>query len=368
MDKKLFKILILLLLFIPNNVYGVTINDLEEKLRYLESLDSNKLSSSELSNLTYEIMDIDIIKNDIKNKIKEKEELINSYQDLLEQKKLEANEYLKFLQLSGLSNAYLEYIFGAENFADLMNKKASEMGLVNSHFATPHGLDQEKHYTTAYELACMADYGLNIPKFKEIVNSKSYNITINARSSLIGNTNELLGSLNGVYGVKTGFTNGAGRCLVTSCKRDDLDIITVVLGADTKKIRTLDSMKLIEYAYQNYKVIDIKKIVDEQFEKWKYLNKNRIYINKAKENEIDLKIEDMQYNKIAILKQKSDDVKIEVNSLYYLEAPVHEKQVIGNVKVKISDTTITTLKIFNTKTIAKKEIFDYFIDFLSLVP
>ncbi len=257
---------------------------------------------------------------------------------------------------------------GIDKFADLMNKKASEMGLVNSHFVTPHGLDQEKHYTTAYELACMADYGLNIPKFKEIVNSKSYNITINARSSLIGNTNELLGSLNGVYGVKTGFTNGAGRCLVTSCKRDDLDIITVVLGADTKKIRTLDSMKLIEYAYQNYKVIDIKKIVDEQFEKWKYLNKNRIYINKAKENEIDLKIEDMQYNKIAILKQKSDDVKIEVNSLYYLEAPVHEKQVIGNVKVKISDTTITTLKIFNTKTIAKKEIFDYFIDFLSLVP
>ncbi len=62
MDKKLFKILILLILFIPNNVYGVTINVLEEKLRYLESLNSNKLSSSELSNLTYEIMDIDIIK------------------------------------------------------------------------------------------------------------------------------------------------------------------------------------------------------------------------------------------------------------------------------------------------------------------
>lgn len=94
---------------------------------------------------------------------------------------------------------------GIEGFADLMNKKASEMGLINSHFVTPHGLDQEKHYTTAYELACMADYALNIPKFKEVVNSKSYNIRINARSSLIGNTNELLGNLNGVYGVKTGF-------------------------------------------------------------------------------------------------------------------------------------------------------------------
>ena len=122
MDKKLFKILILLILFIPNNVYGVTINDLEEKLRYLESLNSNKLSSSELSNLTYEIMDIDIIKNDIKNKIKEKEELINSYQDLLEQKKVETNEYLKFLQLSGLSNAYLEYIFDSNTVTEFIYK------------------------------------------------------------------------------------------------------------------------------------------------------------------------------------------------------------------------------------------------------
>lgn len=91
---------------------------------------------------------------------------------------------------------------GIEEFADMMNKKAKELGLINSHFITPHGLDKEKHYTTAYELACMADYALKIPKFKEIVSSKNYNITINARSNLIGNTNELLGNLNGVYGVK----------------------------------------------------------------------------------------------------------------------------------------------------------------------
>ena len=119
-----------------------------------------------------------------------------------------------------------------EGFAKLMNEKAAEMGLVNSHFVTPHGLDEKEHYTTAYELACMADYALEIPKFKEIVGSKTYNITINGRSSIISNTNELLGNLSGVYGIKTGFTNGAGRCLVTACKRGDLDIITVVLGAE----------------------------------------------------------------------------------------------------------------------------------------
>ena len=257
---------------------------------------------------------------------------------------------------------------GIEGFADLMNKKASEMGLVNSHFVTPHGLDQDKHYTTAYELACMADYALNIPKFKEIVNSKNYNITINARSSLIGNTNELLGSLNGVYGVKTGFTNDAGRCLVTACKRDNLDIITVVLGADTKKIRTLDSIKLIEYAYKNYEVIDIKKNIKEQFENWKYLNEKRIYINKAKQKNINLEIENLDYSKIAVKKTEIDNIKIEINSLYYLEAPVEEGKIIGSAKVQINEKTIANLNIKNKQMIEKKNIFDYFIDFLSLVP
>ena len=257
---------------------------------------------------------------------------------------------------------------GIEGFVDLMNKKASEMGLVNSHFVTPHGLDQDKHYTTAYELACMADYALNIPKFKEIVNSKSYNITINARSSLIGNTNELLGSLNGVYGVKTGFTNGAGRCLVTACKRDDLDIITVVLGADTKKIRTLDSIKLIEYEYKNYEVIDIEKNIKEQFENWKYLNEKRIYINKAKQKNINLEIENLDYSKIAVKKTEIDNVKIEINSLYYLEAPVEEGKIIGNAKVQINEKTIANLNIKNNQTIEKKGIFDYFIEFLLLIP
>lgn len=256
---------------------------------------------------------------------------------------------------------------GIEEFADMMNKKAKELGLINSHFITPHGLDKEKHYTTAYELACMADYALKIPKFKEIVSSKNYNITINARSNLIGNTNELLGNLNGVYGVKTGFTNEAGRCLVTACKREDLDIITVVLGADTKKYRTSDSIKLIEYAYKNYEVIDIEKKIKEQFENWKQLNCNRIYINKAKQEKIDLDIESLGYSKIAIKKTDIDNIKMEINSLYYLEAPVEKGKIIGNAKIQINGETIANLNIKNKQVIEKKNIFDYFIDFLSLV-
>ena len=78
------------------------------------------------------------------------------------------------------------------NFAELMNDKAEKMGLEHSHFVTPHGLDNEEHYTTAYELAIMADYALNIEKFAEVVRTKSYTVNINGYPKNINNTNELL--------------------------------------------------------------------------------------------------------------------------------------------------------------------------------
>ena len=105
-----------------------------------------------------------------------------------------------------------------------MNKKAEEIGLKNTHFVTPHGLDDIEHYTTAYELAVLTDYALKNETFSKIVNTKSTTISINNVPRSIYNTNELLGTLNGVDGVKTGFTNNAGRCLVTSCTRDNNQI------------------------------------------------------------------------------------------------------------------------------------------------
>ncbi|MCI9087509.1 MAG: D-alanyl-D-alanine carboxypeptidase [Clostridia bacterium] len=255
-----------------------------------------------------------------------------------------------------------------EGFAEIMNKTAQEMGWVNSHFITPHGLDAKGHYTTAYELACMADYALQNPKFKEIVSTKTYTVTINGRPQVISNTNELLGYLDGVYGVKTGFTNGANRCLVTACKRGDFDIITVVLGADTKKIRTQDSISLIEYTHKNYQVVNLEEIIKEKFENWKQLNERRIYINKGKTNQIHIQLEEMSYKTMTIKNTEVDNIELEMNSLYYLQAPVQEKQTIGNVKVYIKDKTIGTLNIQNQKVIEKKGIKDYFMDFLSLLP
>ena len=124
-----------------------------------------------------------------------------------------------------------------KGFSELMNQKASDLGLTNTHFETPHGLDSDEHYTTAYELAILTNYALQNKIFSQIVGTKNYTVTINGYPKNLSNTNELLGTFDGVYGVKTGFTNGANRCLVTACKRNDMDIICVVLGADTKKFR-----------------------------------------------------------------------------------------------------------------------------------
>lgn len=251
-------------------------------------------------------------------------------------------------------------------FAQMMNNKALELGLKNTHFVVPHGLDIDGHYTTAYELAKIADYALKNPKIKQMVSSKTHTVYINNRPMIINNTNELLGSLDGVYGVKTGFTNGAGRCLVTSCKRGGIDIITVVLGADTKKMRTADSIKLIEYANKNFNMIDIKEKVLDEFSKWKGLNENRITINKGTA-QMELELEELEFDKMAVKNTQVDNIKVEVNSVYYFEAPVEEKCVVGNLKIMIGNDTIKVLNIYNKHGIEKKSVKYYIFEFLKIL-
>lgn len=252
-----------------------------------------------------------------------------------------------------------------EGFAEMMNNKAKELGLTNTHFVTPHGLDEDEHYTTAEELAKMADYAMGIPKFKEIVNTKTYTVRINNNPKTLTNTNELLGSLSGVYGIKTGFTNGAGRCLVTGCKRGNLDIITVVLGADTKKIRTSDSIKLIEYAFKNFQLVDVEEKVLQQFEEWNRINSNRIIINKCKNSNIKLELDEINNKKMAIKNTDLDNITIEINAIYYFEAPLEKNQIIGTAKVKLGEEVIEVLNIRNINKIEKKQVEDYIMEFLA---
>ena len=194
-------------------------------------------------------------------------------------------------------------------FADMMNEKAKELHLTSTHFVTPHGLDNSEHYTTAVELAKIADYAMENEMFCKIVGTKIATIYINGYEKQIANTNELLGNLNGVVGIKTGFTNNAGRCLVTETRRDNMDIIVVVLGADTKKFRTQDSVKLIEYTYSNYEMVDVENLIKNEFENWKNINLQRIKIIKGKSNVINLRLSEIEIKQMAMNKSDIDKIK-----------------------------------------------------------
>lgn len=256
--------------------------------------------------------------------------------------------------------ALAEHVGGCvEGFADLMNEKARQLNLSNTHFVTPHGLDNEEHYTTAYELAIMADNALKNNTFSSIVGTKNITININGKPRNLSNTNELLGSMAGVYGVKTGFTNGANRCLVTSCKRENLDIITVVLGADTKKFRTQDSIKLINYAMNNYKEINMENKIQDEFQKWKKENKDKIYINKGVKNTTEYKLEEQLNNYITIKNTQENDIKIEINTLNYYEAPLQEGTTIGVLTVKVSGQVKLIKNIHVAQTVKKKNMINY---------
>lgn len=255
--------------------------------------------------------------------------------------------------------ALAEHVGGSvKGFAELMNEKAIELGLTNTHFVTPHGLDDANHYTTALELAKLTDYAMDNETFAKIVGTKSTTIYINNQSRQINNTNELLGVLNGVVGVKTGFTNNAGRCLVTETKRNNMDIITIVLGADTKKDRTKDSVNLIEYTFSKYKMYNLEEQIIEEFNKWKNINEKRILIIKGKQSNPKLALGAIEKATIPIC--NNDKIEYSINALTEVEAPVEQWNVMGTLTVKLNGEILENIDIVNVNEVQKRDWKDYF--------
>ncbi len=283
--------------------------------------------------------------------------------------KITVNNLLYGLMLCSGNDAAIQIAVSiggsVEGFANLMNKKAQDLGLENTHFVTPHGLDEPEHYTTAYELALIADYALNNEKIAEVVKTKTYTVTINGYSKTINNTNELLGYLNGVNGVKTGFTNGAGRCLVTSVSRNGFNIITVVLGADTKKIRTKDSISLIEYTYSNYELVNLEEIINEKFNEWRKINEKRINVYKGKRNNIKTKLEDYNNKIYPIKKDNIKDINVKFKNIQInFEAPICTNTKVGELVLKVCDKEIMNIEILTNENIERKGIKEYIVQCL----
>ncbi len=143
---------------------------------------------------------------------------------------------------------------GVEEFASLMNKKAEEIGAVDTKFKNPNGLDEEGHYTTAYDLALITAYAMKNDIFRKIVSTYQTTVTGPEGKRYLTNHNKLLRRMDGCIGVKTGFTKKSGRCLVSACERDGVTLVGVTLNAPDD---WNDHIKMMDTAYPKIKLKNV---------------------------------------------------------------------------------------------------------------
>lgn len=171
--------------------------------------------------------------------------------DLRAGDKLTLREALNGMMLvsgNDAAEAVAETVAGSvPDFVAMMNEEARKIGATSTHFANPHGLPDVEHYTTAYDLAMIAAYGMKNPLFAEIVAKRENDVHfINRKAKHVVNTNKLLGTYAGTIGIKTGSTNAAGDCLVAAAQRGNVQLVAVILNDDN---RWEDAAKLFDYGF-----------------------------------------------------------------------------------------------------------------------
>ncbi len=223
-------------------------------------------------------------------------------------------------------------------FAKMMNELANKIGANNSNFTNPHGLHHDNHYTTAYDLALISAYALNNPIFKEIVSTKSHVIeeTNMSDKRYLTNKNKLLSSLEGCCGVKTGFTKKAGRCLVSSCERDDTTYVCVVLNCGPMFEESRDLLNNCFINYKNTKIIDKNKEIYNEY----YIDENygKLYLYTNEDFNYPLKY------------GEEEKIKIKYN-ITLNDAKIGEN--IGEIQIFFENDLIKTLKLYTMNKIDK---------------
>lgn len=211
-----------------------------------------------------------------------------------------------------------------ENFVLMMNEKAKKIGAYNTNYTNPHGLDTEDNYCTAYDLALIAKETLKYPKLQEIIGTKETQKTFGKSNKYLANTNRLLHTYEYCTGGKTGFTNGANMCLVTFAKKDDMQIITVVLGAESSNERFNDGKRLMEYAFNTYYMQDISEQI-----KW--------YISIPVYKGNILKYERYISDKLVFpLKEgEVEEIYVKQSLLPVITAPIGKGAVLGDIAMYI---------------------------------
>ncbi len=258
---------------------------------------------------------------------------------------LTVDEMLKAICVASANDcvvAMAEHIAGTEEaFVQMMNDKAKELGMNDTNFKNCHGIDEDGHVSSSYDIALMSKELLN--KYPEI--TKYTTIWIDSlrdgKSELV-NTNKLVRNYEGATGLKTGSTSLALYNLSASATRNGLNLIAVIMKAPSTKVRFEEAQKLLDYGFSNFQFKEFG-IKDEVI--------SNVLVEKGLEDNVDLKFE----NTSGVLIKKGEDKNIEQEMVLEqsVKAPVEEGQKLGEMKYKIQGETIASCNLVATKNIEK---------------
>lgn len=233
-----------------------------------------------------------------------------------------------------------------ENFCKMMNKKAKELGCIDTEFVTPNGLDKGNHHSTAYDMALIGAYAIKNSEFIKISNTKNISFSSNKKSYSIVNKNQLLNSYNGAIGIKTGFTGKAGHCFVGAAKRGNVTLVSVVLasgwGTAGKAKKWSDTVKILNYGFDNYKKYSI---IGDNID---------VCVDKAKVNKTVLKYK----NSVELLlnENEKNEIMFKNNVPPIIEAPIYKNSKIGIGEVYIGNYKAAEIDIIASENISKHSL------------
>lgn len=250
--------------------------------------------------------------------------------------------------------AIAEHISGStEKFALLMNETAKKAGAKNSSFKNPNGLDEEGHFTTAFDLAKITAYAMKNDKFREIVKTKTKTIPWQGHEwdRTLKNHNKLLSLYDGADGVKTGFTKKSGRCLVSSATKNGVKLIAVTLNAPSDWD---DHTKMLDFGFE--------KVICRQIVK-KDENLGKAFVENGAQNTINLKAE----NDILIPVMENDKTEIKIKVAQNIKAPVTLNQVLGYAKIYLNDKKVAEVNLLSQESVEQLYIPTFFDNFKTIL-
>lgn len=234
-------------------------------------------------------------------------------------------------------------------FADMMNARAAEMGLTSTHFITPNGLHNDEHLTTAYELCLIAAEAIKAPLFREIVSTEYYRAESGGSPRTFKNKNSLLWTYEGAFGVKTGYTSAAGRCLVFGAERDGMILIGAVLNC---RPMFETAAELMDLAF-------------DSFEVHRALEADTAVFEKSVENCADTLLEVRPKDSIIDLTEKGYEPCYRLELEYFdLRLPINEGDTVGLASVFSGNELIGTAELVAANTV-KRRGFEHWFRYLA---